>query len=697
MDELRSLFYLSDQYRYGKPIYERTWVAFRALSTGTKRQLPVWVYKRILRQILPTPKHIKAFANEREKRTDLKDEELPHVTAFPWEPRLQYVVSHMKDAQAYQRELKADSGKLSGPGISLRSETVQMLDEHDYHFILHSFALTGYLEGTERVFKEMAAAGLHISAKTYDYRLATLTKWLTTRQRVYERFLQASFQQMRPHTYGFGRKAAAQLPPFFPPAIAALLNEMLDSMNEADAIQHRHYTLQRLLRVAKATKNEAALNLILGAGYGFNLKYPDADPGSMGMLVTKMIDREQRDQEWPETGSDVDGSIQPKSMARVLTPAGLFSRMKRDIDTHGLNTVVSKYGEEGKLWEMVQAFEVLSQPISGSALPPLMDVPIKIRGKEAEESTGEADGADETGQVESEAEQEEEPPVTLTEAMRREEMSGQRLDFFGRQIPAPEPEDDVSSKVPSFEIRPASSFLPPMPSPFDIISHIESTFTGPPNDNPYKILYSDRAYIPNTTTYRTMIKSAAVEAGTAETTLERDNAIQLGLYLLRTGVSETMARHNAFLDSWRRITVYTKALRDNVLAAGEPVGPNQTEKDSPRQRLSRERGEVELTKADQLRSALRARTEPPRIAIDAHTVLPLLQALRSVRSTRGDGSTHWRTSTREVIREIERMAAYYREELAVLVNRASPRERENAVGRETMPEAAAASELSTLR
>lgn len=556
--------------------------------------------------------------------------------------------------------------------------------------------------------------------KLSELRLVTLMKWLDIRRTIYQRYtshssahLQTQYQSTSTstgapdvnlksykHIFGLRQKTAADLtPPFFPEGMVKLLVEILRSirtptLNTSDSNSspaaststlslYEKRTLDLLLRIAKETKNETAFETILRNGYGVELKWPDVEPGVVASLAgrkgkgkrlhsVKQEGREDEDEDINWMGTEAEAAPSPGWMGRTITPEVKGEEEVR-LDRHALNTVLAKYAEEGELWMMVQAFEVLGKPLErGNVDVESMYLPEEEVAEveaEVESNTHRRVKKVTKGLQEEEdmTEREEEPPITLTEAIKREQESGQRLSFFGRTIP---PEVDIEApsieqkeRIP-FPIRPASTFLHRQPTPRQVEAHIMAHNLSPEEfEDVAAVRYSDEGENLNTSTFEMIIKACAVEAGVSRTYEDQQKAVELGIHFLRFGVREMTRRHNDFLEAWVRIAKLHKELLEWAEKDGSIAG-------TPDERTSA-RMAVDMIKAQETRAVLRARMDFPRIYINAAMVTPLYQAMRSLNNTYIPSKMQsWNARRiREVDEEVRKVQAYYRDEWEILTGR----------------------------
>lgn len=182
----------------------------------------------------------------------------------------------------------------------------------DYHFIMQHFAATGYHTGTMLVYKELVQIGLAPLIKTFGLCLQAIAHQLTLPRAEEERAGQ--IEQVR-----------------------SMVAELLQDMKKHN-IPLTSVSLDLLIRILKETNDRERFESLLLWGYGIDLANPDSTPleySSKGMY-------------W--------GREKMTGLSRPFP----FS-------TAALNTTVECLGRFGDISKMIQAFEVLTQPLSQAA------------------------------------------------------------------------------------------------------------------------------------------------------------------------------------------------------------------------------------------------------------------------------------------------------------------------------------------
>jgi hypothetical protein len=176
----------------------------------------------------------------------------------------------------------------------------------DCHFILEQFAATGYYAGSLGVYREMIKMG-H-----------------TPRSRTFGLCLQAI-------AYRFSFPIPETMRPLLVKKATVICHELLHEMWKRD-IRITSVNLDLTIRILRETANFEGFRFLLKLGYGIDLSLPDHPPLDL-----------------------VDASIR-----RPLPTPQPFS-------TSALNTTIDFLGHLGLTSKMVQAFEVLTQPLQHAA------------------------------------------------------------------------------------------------------------------------------------------------------------------------------------------------------------------------------------------------------------------------------------------------------------------------------------------
>ncbi|KIL00370.1 hypothetical protein PAXRUDRAFT_8247 [Paxillus rubicundulus Ve08.2h10] len=181
----------------------------------------------------------------------------------------------------------------------------------DYNYILEQFAAVGHLYGSVSVYDELKhVIKLQPNSRTVGLCLQSIAHRLTLP--MYK-----------------SQRARIQLD------CAASCKRLLNDMNSLN-IPFTSVILDLVLRISKETADEAAFAQLLKSAYGIDLDYPDHLPI-----------------QW-------DQSIAVASAIPQLPTLHPFS-------TAALNTTIDMLGRFGKVSKLVQAFEVLTQPLPPQA------------------------------------------------------------------------------------------------------------------------------------------------------------------------------------------------------------------------------------------------------------------------------------------------------------------------------------------
>ena len=642
-----------DEEQLGYRHWDRTWEELKSLNKKQRDDLTPALLKRVLRHVVP-PGHVaRAQMIFNRNAADLSEADISTVTQYTWEPRLQLVASLMKSLEPH-----------NGDGVVRPQDRVLEID--DYLFVLRQFAVTGHLAGSERVVKEMIASGIPLDIKVYDLRLAVLTKWLTIRKDIYRRFVAHKARTEDTHTYGVERDAIRDSTPFFPPDIAELFQDMLKSMKGKKEIVYRQFTYDMILRVAKETGNKTAMEKMLKTVYQVDLEFPETEMSALRSRLDGLIHDD-----------DLNGTSEVLDRARGLTPQALADEPQ--LNTHAFNTLIFHLAERGDLKAMLQAFEVFGQPVHemelASEAETLYSAVVEAEVEEDVDVDAEFEfegvvagkGEGETTTTESrehEVNDVDDEPLTLSEALAREEASGQRLGFFG-QTTTPDPSiiagGESRVEEPGFPIRPAHVFLPRIAFPKELEASLVNTLrssssTPSTPSNPLQSLreleHTDQPFLTNSSTYRTLIKACAVHSSLSTSSTDRRQAFNLGLHFLLCASRDMMWRHNRFLATWIKIRETTSDLRlpRDWINLKWPDGT----------------GDI-----NPIRRALRSRLIHPALTVDSHMVSPLFKMLRQARSLRGDPENRrWvRRNVRVLEKWVERVRRYQEEEWRVMTGR----------------------------
>ena len=186
-------------------------------------------------------------------------------------------------------------------------------DLDDYHFILEQFAAVGHYIGSRGVLQEMAFAGVQPSAKTYRLCLQVLAFRLA---------LPCS-EERRPTLVDETTKMA---------------REVIRDMQSRD-LPLEAVDTDLAIRIFRETVDEKGFAELIKFSYGIDLAYPDR-------LPLEVVERPSTSKS--ETSEELDPPL------HWLQP----------LSTPALNVVIDMFGRAGRISKMVQAFEVLTQPLS---------------------------------------------------------------------------------------------------------------------------------------------------------------------------------------------------------------------------------------------------------------------------------------------------------------------------------------------
>ncbi|KAH9045665.1 hypothetical protein EDB85DRAFT_49476 [Lactarius pseudohatsudake] len=191
----------------------------------------------------------------------------------------------------------------------------------DYHFILEQFAAVGHYVGSRRILQEMAYAGIQPQPKTYSLCLQALAHRLTL-----------SYSKV---TY-----------PALIDETTKMARDLIQDMRKRK-LPFTSVNVDLAIRVLRETVDEKGFDELIKFSYGIDLAYPDC-------LPLEVIEQQAA----PEDAS-----------SEVLRPP---TYPLQPLSTPALNTIIDMLGRTGRISKMVQAFEVLSQPIPKSGQSPTL-------------------------------------------------------------------------------------------------------------------------------------------------------------------------------------------------------------------------------------------------------------------------------------------------------------------------------------
>lgn len=185
----------------------------------------------------------------------------------------------------------------------------------DYHFILEQFAAVGHHLGAAQVYRELTVSSLHPKPKTFGLLLQALAHRLTLPCPEWRR-------------------------PKYVAETTAICRDLLAEMWDFN-IPFSSVNLDLAIRILKETADEEGFKHLMKMGYGVDLDYPDRAP---------VEHLELRDS--VSTSADAFGKFLPSP---------------QPFSTAALNTTVDMLGRFGNIPKLVQAFEVLTQPLPSQA------------------------------------------------------------------------------------------------------------------------------------------------------------------------------------------------------------------------------------------------------------------------------------------------------------------------------------------
>ena len=189
----------------------------------------------------------------------------------------------------------------------------------DYHFILEQFAAVGHYVGSRRILQEIAYAGIEPLPKTYSLCLQALAHRLTL----------SNSKVKNPTLIDETTKMA---------------RELIQDMRTRK-VPFTSVNVDLAIRILRETVEEKGFDELIKFSYGIDLAYPDC-------LPLEVIEQQPA----PKDGS----SEVLHSPSYPLQP----------LSTPALNVILDMLGRTGRISKMVQAFEVLSQPIPKSLQSP---------------------------------------------------------------------------------------------------------------------------------------------------------------------------------------------------------------------------------------------------------------------------------------------------------------------------------------
>jgi hypothetical protein len=174
----------------------------------------------------------------------------------------------------------------------------------DYHFVLEQFAAVGHMVGSNHVFQELKRIGLQPNHKTFGLCLQSIAHRLTLPFRKFQRLT-------------------------LPLQAREIFNKYMADMRDHNVLL-TPINLDMMMRILKETLDLEGFESLMRWGYGIDLSNPDR----IALEYTTQTDGEP------------------------LIPF--------PFTTTALNTTIDMLGRSGNVSKLVQAFEVLTQPLPGA-------------------------------------------------------------------------------------------------------------------------------------------------------------------------------------------------------------------------------------------------------------------------------------------------------------------------------------------
>ncbi|KAG6886062.1 hypothetical protein C0993_004052 [Termitomyces sp. T159_Od127] len=185
-------------------------------------------------------------------------------------------------------------------------------DLDDYHFILEQFAAVGHHIGVMRVYKELRQAGIEPQPKTFSLCLQAIARRMTLPV---------------PNTQKEHRSEETRM----------MMYSFVREMRKL-RIAFTATNLDLTIRILKETLDMEAFEEMMKWGYGIDLSHPDCPP--LEFLASQNI----------------------KSDLGIQVPETTIPT-QQPFSTAALNTTIDILGRIGNVSKLVQAFEVLTQPL----------------------------------------------------------------------------------------------------------------------------------------------------------------------------------------------------------------------------------------------------------------------------------------------------------------------------------------------
>ncbi|TFY80273.1 hypothetical protein EWM64_g3743 [Hericium alpestre] len=175
----------------------------------------------------------------------------------------------------------------------------------DYEFILRQYASCGHYLGTKEIMKEMQARSIEPRVKTYGLCLQALA----------HRLVLPCEQEDRPYLVD---------------SITQMCRELMIEMQDR-RIPFSSVNMDLAIRILKEAADDEGFDQLIKLGYGIDLAYPDRPP--------------------------------------LEAQDGTLSLPSHPLSTSALNMIIDTLGRAGRISKMVQAFEVLTQPLPQVSSP----------------------------------------------------------------------------------------------------------------------------------------------------------------------------------------------------------------------------------------------------------------------------------------------------------------------------------------
>ena len=214
-------------------------------------------------------------------------------------------------ARHYPRAPHAYENRLQTVMKNIRSAGWQA-ELDDYHFILEQFAAVGHYIGSRGVLREMAFSGIQPDAKAYRLCLKAM-----------------AFRLALP--------CSEERYPTLVEETTKMAREVIREMRTRD-LPFESIDTDLAIRIYRESVDEKGFDELIKFSYGIDLAYPDR-------LPLEVVERQSASK--AETSEALDSPF------RQLQP----------LSTPGLNVIIDMLGRAGQISKMVQAFEVLTQPL----------------------------------------------------------------------------------------------------------------------------------------------------------------------------------------------------------------------------------------------------------------------------------------------------------------------------------------------